>query len=93
MSETNPQIALARLALAALPPDTRAELIREHTPHEQQPPARLRLWRVGEASKALGRSRTSLWRCIKSSRIRTVQLREGGVHLIPDAELRKLAGA
>jgi len=52
----------------------------------------LRLYRMGEAAEVTGRSRCTLWRAIKAGRIKTVQLREGGAHLIPEVELRKLAG-
>lgn len=55
-------------------------------------PASLRLYRMCEAAEVTGRSRCTLWRAIKAGRIRTVQLREGGAHLIPEVELRKLAG-
>ena len=54
-----------------------------------EPPS-LRLYRVCEASKALGRSRVSLWRAISSGRIKTVTLRENGVRLIAETELQKL---
>jgi hypothetical protein len=58
--------------------------------HSPPPPPSLRLFRVCEASKALGRSRVSLWRAISSGRIKTVTLRENGVRLIAETELQKL---
>lgn len=56
-------------------------------------PVPLRLLRPFEAAKLTGRSRWSIWRSISAGRIKTVQLREGGVRLIPEGELRKLVGA
>ena len=55
-------------------------------------PPSLKLYRMGEAARVTGRSRCSLWRAAVAGTIKTVQLREGGVRLIPEAELRKLAG-
>jgi hypothetical protein len=52
----------------------------------------LRLYRMGEAAKATGRSRCSLWRAAKSGTLKTVAFREGGVRMIPEEELRKLVG-
>ena len=77
LPEDDPRLVAAAAALAG---QTDAE------------PPSLRLYRMGEAAQATGRSRCSLWRAAKEGRIRTVQLREGGAHLIPEAELRKLAG-
>lgn len=54
-----------------------------------EPPS-LRLYRVGEAAKATGRSRVSIWRSIAAGRLRTVTLRENGVRLIAETELQKL---
>ena len=77
LPDDDPRLAAAAAALAG---QTDAE------------PPSLRLYRMGEAAQATGRSRCSLWRAAKCGRIRTVQLREGGAHLIPEVELRKLAG-
>lgn len=54
-------------------------------------PLSLRLYRFCEAARVTGRSRTFFWRAAKEGTIRTVRLRNGGVRLIPEAELQKLA--
>lgn len=53
-------------------------------------PPSLRLLRMHEAVKLTGRSRCTLWRAVRAGTLKTVQLRAGGCHLIPEAELRKL---
>jgi excisionase family DNA binding protein len=52
----------------------------------------LRLYRMGEACAVLGISRTTLWRAIQENRIEVVEIRKGS-HRIPEAELRRFAGA
>jgi excisionase family DNA binding protein len=88
MSNTNPQVELARLALAALPPEARAELIREHSPREPERPASLLLLRMGDAARETGLSRCTLWRAIRDGRLRAVAIRRGS-HRIHEAELRR----
>ena len=89
MSNTNPQVELARLAQAALPPDAREALIREHSSNEEERPASLRLLRVGEFAKRSGLSRCSCWRMCKENRLRTVEIRKGS-RRIPESELIRL---
>jgi len=88
MSNTNPQVELARLALKALPPEALARVIREHSPHEPERPASLRLYRMGEAARETSISRATLWRAISEGRLRAVEVRKGS-RRIPEAELRR----
>jgi excisionase family DNA binding protein len=57
----------------------------------QQAPASLRLYRLCDAAKELGISRTTLWRAIRDGRLRVVEIRDGAKR-IPEAELMKFAG-
>jgi excisionase family DNA binding protein len=54
----------------------------------QQAPTTLRLYRIGQAAKALGLSRCTVWRCVKEGRIGTVEIRRGAMR-IPEAELQR----
>ena len=73
-------------------PDTLAAVDAALAGGPKADPPSLRLYRMGEAAKVTGRSRCSLWRAVKSGTLKTVVLRAGGVRMIPEAELRKLAG-
>lgn len=53
-------------------------------------PPSLKLCRPGAAAKLLGLSRASVWRAVVAGTIKTVQLRKGGVRLIPGSELERL---
>lgn len=77
LADGDPRLAAAAAALAG---------------QTSRDPPSLRLYRVGEAAKATGRSRCSIWRAIKFGTLKTVVFRAGGVRMIPEAELRKLAG-
>ena len=84
-------VELARLALAALPPEARAELLREHAaPSTMEQPAP-RLLTLTECSKQTGLSRPTLWRARKDGRLVTVEVRAGR-HRVPLPELRRFAG-
>ena len=52
----------------------------------------LRLYRMGEAASETGVSRCTLWRAIRESRLRAVEIRKGSLR-IPEAELRRFVGA
>lgn len=52
----------------------------------------LYLFRMGEAAREIGMSRTTLWRAISEGRLKTVEIREG-CKRIPESELRTFAGA
>ena len=52
----------------------------------------LRLYRMGQAAKDTGLSRTTLWRAIRDGRLRAVEIRKGS-HRIPENELRRFVGA
>ena len=52
----------------------------------------LRLYRMGEAAKETGISRTTLWRAIREKRLRAVEIREGSFR-IPEDALRRFVGA
>ncbi len=83
----NASLELARLALAALPPESRAALCREHAPRETERPS-LRLMRMGDAARETGLSRCTLWRAIQDGRLRAVEVRKGS-RRVPEAELRR----
>ena len=51
----------------------------------------LRLYRMGEAARLTGLSRTTLWRAANEGRIRTVEVRKGS-RRIPEAELLAFVG-
>ena len=87
MSKSELLVALAQL------PDKDARLDRIAAEiagqEERERPASLRLFRPGEAAKALQVSRATLWRMCKEGRIRGVELRRGSVRF-PESELARL---
>jgi predicted DNA-binding transcriptional regulator AlpA len=88
MNNASPQVELARLALKTLSPAECESLLREHLPQEPQPPASLRLFRMGDAARETGLSRSTLWRAIRDGRLKTVEVRRGS-HRMAEAELRR----
>ena len=56
---------------------------------ETERPATLRLLRPGEAAKATGVSRTTIWRMHREGMLRGVELRRGSIRFA-EAELRAL---
>ena len=55
-----------------------------------EPPVSLRLYRMGEAAKAINTSRTTLWRAIRDGSLMTIEIRKGS-HRISSAELIRFA--
>ncbi len=55
---------------------------------KSDPPASLKLYRMGEAARVTGLSRPTLWRCIKDGRIKAVEVRAGSSR-ISEAELQR----
>ena len=55
---------------------------------EPEPPASIRLLRMGQAAAETGLSRCTLWRAIKDGRIKAVEVRRGS-HRIPLSELQR----
>jgi len=74
---TSEQLAAVDAALAGKPEPERPNL---------------RLYRMGEAAKETGISRTTLWRAIREKRLRAVEIREGSFR-IPEQSLRAFVGA
>jgi predicted DNA-binding transcriptional regulator AlpA len=55
---------------------------------ELEKPASLRLFRMGDAARETGLSRSTLWRAIRDGRLKTVEVRRGS-HRMAEAELRR----
>jgi excisionase family DNA binding protein len=69
-----------------------AALRAEDGPKPEQPPGSLRLYKMGEAAKVTGLSRTTLWRALRDGRIKAVEIRPGLLR-IPESELRRISAA
>ena len=54
-----------------------------------EPPASIRLLRMGQAAAETGLSRCTIWRAIREGRIKAVEVRRGS-HRIPMSELQRL---
>ncbi len=59
---------------------------------EPEPPASIRLLRMGEVSRETGLSRVTIWRAIKEGRIKAVEVRRGS-RRIPLSELQRFCKA
>lgn len=66
-----------------------AALRAEDGPKPERPPGSLRLYKMGEAARMTGLSRTTLWRSLRDGRIKAVEVRRGSFR-VPENELRKL---
>ena len=75
---TQPQVELARLALAALPPEARERLIREHSPRDDDDGASVRTFTIAASAKAVGVSRGTVYRAIEAGALAPVRLVAGG---------------
>ncbi len=51
-------------------------------------PASLRLFKMGDAAKAIGVSRATLWRLLQEGRIKAIEVRRGSLR-VPETELQR----
>ena len=72
--EGDPRLAAVSAVLAGKP--------------EPEPPASMRLLRMGEAAAETGLSRCTIWRAIREGRIKAVEIRRGS-HRISLSELQR----
>jgi predicted DNA-binding transcriptional regulator AlpA len=80
------------MAIAALPEGDPKFIAAEHALSGKptvEPPASLRLFRPGDAARALGVSRPTLWRMTKENRIKHIVLRKDAIRY-SESELRRL---
>ena len=55
---------------------------------EPEPPASIRLMRMGEVAVETGLSRCTIWRAIKEGRIKAVEIRKGSLR-VPLSEMQR----